>query len=150
MPPPATKPEDTTRSDRSVEQYPSTSSDTASTSRRRPPREQSSCFLCNDDHYTSDCGCYNSLGERCLRMAGQGRCLRCLYLHPPGQCRRERPCGICFSNWHHPALCPKNIRVVNDVTGDLRLFFDQMVALSQRNYEAKQPRHRGYSTSSNY
>ncbi|KAK6744354.1 hypothetical protein RB195_011201 [Necator americanus] len=148
MPPSATKPEDTTRSDRSVEQYPSTSSDTTSTS--RPPREQSSCFLCNDDHYTSDCGCYNSLGERCLRMAGQGRCLRCLYLHPPGQCRRERPCGICSSNWHHPALCPKNIRVVNDVTGDLRLFFDQMVALSQRNYEAKQPRHRGYSTSSNY
>ncbi|KAK6754344.1 hypothetical protein RB195_013381 [Necator americanus] len=99
MSPPAIKSGDTARPDMvAADRHHSTSSANTSGSRGRPPREQSNCFLHDDDHYTSDCQRYTSLGERCMRIAGQGRCLRCLYLHTPGQCCRERLCGICSSS----------------------------------------------------
>ncbi|KAK6728681.1 hypothetical protein RB195_005994 [Necator americanus] len=71
-------------------------------------------------------------------------------IHQANDAERERDHAETFLSSGTPAVCSENVKVVNGVTGDLRLFFDQIMALSQRNYESKYPRRRGHSTSSNY
>ncbi|KAL6739898.1 hypothetical protein Aduo_013297 [Ancylostoma duodenale] len=101
------------------------------------PREGfHACFFCSGNHYTAACDAVKSLTNRCYIAANAGRCLRCLYLHPSGQCFREKHCSICGDRDHHPAFCFMNRRsVINDVAGDLISFYKQMHNLAVVKYE---------------
>ncbi|KIH55514.1 hypothetical protein ANCDUO_14328 [Ancylostoma duodenale] len=108
-----------------------------------PPRSSATpregfhgCFFCSGNHYTAACDAVKSLTDRCYIAANAGRCLRCLYLHPSGQCFREKHCSICGDRDHHPAFCFMNRRsVINDVAGDLISFYKQMHNLAVVKYE---------------
>ncbi|EYC21428.1 hypothetical protein Y032_0019g3817 [Ancylostoma ceylanicum] len=94
------------------------------------------CFFCSGNHYTASCDAVKSLTDRCYIAANAGRCLRCLYLHPPGQCLREKHCSICGDRDHHPAFCFRNRRsVINDVAENLLSFYKRMCNFAVVKYE---------------
>ncbi|KIH56341.1 hypothetical protein ANCDUO_13478 [Ancylostoma duodenale] len=105
-----------------------------------PPVGFSGCIFCSANHWTASCEVVKSLFNRANIIADAGRCFKCLYLHAPGSCQRERSCAICGDKFHHPALCYKNRRcVANDVDGDILSFYRDMMNLSEEKYEDFHP-----------
>ena len=79
--------------------------------RNRDPA-YSSCLLCAQHKNTTQCERVKLLSQRRQILSNQGRCLKCLRLHPSVQCQHQ--CRICRSSEHHAVLCPNDPRIIAD------------------------------------
>ncbi|KAL6723821.1 hypothetical protein Aduo_018787 [Ancylostoma duodenale] len=100
------------------------------------PVGYSGCIFCKANHWTASCEVVKNLVDRCNILVKAGRCFKCLYVHAPGCCQRNRACPVCSDSQHHPAICANNSRhLINDVRGNVSSFYSIMIGLSEAKYE---------------